>query len=265
MAAMVSDLDRARDRPIAPTGSKAWPVVPESASPVGMFAGAWALLSRLPELLEVHAQRGVPESVTKATVSSLGGVLGTHRQVTGRGGVGLFPLWGPPLRFRGTDFQIGRHSFTRAQLGFGDEVTGHVLMIHIPPIGPLDAVASEESIEAAGRYFAEWFPEEPVAAFVCTSWLLDPQLNEYLKNESNILRFQRRFDLLPYAQKADVHEGDREMMRLGLLLTPPATSLGPDDLARVPQDTTLQRAFVSHLQSGRHWHKRTGIRCLRRE
>jgi hypothetical protein len=186
--------------------------------------------------------------------------MGTHRQVTGRAGVGLFPLWGPPLRFRSADIEIGRHSFTRARLAFGEGDAGYGLMVHVPPIGPLDPIASAESLAAAEQYFPQWYPEEPVTMFSCTSWLLDPQLGEYLRPESNILRFQRRFTVLPQMPTDDPHEGDREMMRLGLHLTPPATSFGPEDLDRVPQETTLQRAFVTHLRSGRHWAARTGIR-----
>jgi hypothetical protein len=201
----------------------------------------------------------VPESVTVATVSALGGVMSTHRHLFGRPGVGLMPLWSPPLRFRGADHQIGRHSFTRAHLGLGDGVSGHVLMIHIPPIGPLDARASEESVADATRIFRECYPEEPLSAFVCTSWLLDPQLNEYLPAESNIIRFQRRFSMLPLLPSEDPSEGDRELMRLGLQVAPPSGAFELEDLDRIPQDTTLQRAFVHHLRSGRHWHIRTGI------
>jgi len=258
LGAMVTDLDRGMDQPVEANGFTSWPVL--TASPVGLFVAAWALLSRLPRLLDVHAQRGVPESISKASVSALGGVMGTHRDVTGQAGVGLFPLWGPPLRFRSADVQIGRHSFTRAQLALGDGPAGYGLMIHVPPIGPLDATASEESIAAAERYFAQWYPEEPVTVFSCTSWLLDPQLAEYLHPESNILQFQRRFTVLPQLPPDDPHEGDREMMRLGLHVAPPETSLEAEDLARVPRQTTLQRAFVSHLRSGRHWAIRTGVR-----
>jgi hypothetical protein len=260
LRAMAGDIDRGMDQAIEASGFKAWPVM--SDSPVGSFVAAWALLSRLPRLVDVHAQRGVPESITKASASSLGGVLSTHREVTGRAGVGLFPLWGPPLRFRSADIQIGRHSFTRAQLALGDGHSGYGLMIHVPPIGPLDPAASEESIAAAEQFFAQHYPEEPMTLFSCTSWLLDPQLREYLRPESNILRFQRRFALLPHLPSDDPHEGDREMMRLGLQLTPPETSFKPEDLDRIPQQSALQRAFVAHLRSGRHWATRTGIRLL---
>ena len=49
-----------------------------------LFAAAWALLANLSRLRELHAQHGVPESVTVATVSALGGVMGTRRHVFGR-------------------------------------------------------------------------------------------------------------------------------------------------------------------------------------
>ncbi|GAB3929462.1 hypothetical protein GCM10029976_029140 [Kribbella albertanoniae] len=259
-SALATNLEQNLEKPLPSTGHRAWPVVPESSTQVGMYAWAWALLSGLPRLLEVHARRGVPEAVTRATVGALGGVMGSHREIYGRSGVGLMPLWGPPLRFRGADYEIGRHSFTRTHLGLGDGVSGHLLMIHVPPIGPLDPTVSEQSITAAAQFFPQWYPNEPIYGFVCPSWLLDPQLAEYLPAESNILTFQRRFTILPLLPPSTPYEGDHELMRLALQLAPPEGPLTADDLARVPQDTTLQRAFVSHLSSGRHFHLRTGIR-----
>ncbi|WP_344841675.1 acyltransferase domain-containing protein [Kribbella ginsengisoli] len=259
-AALAESVVREMEMAVPSTGFEAWPAVPMESSAVGLFAGAWALLACVPRLVEVHARRGVPEAVTRATVSALGGVMSTHRQIFGRAGVGLIPLWSPPLRFRGTDFEIGRHAFTRAQLGIGDGVSGHVLMMHIPPTGRLDAQASEESVAQATRLFERCYPEEPVAAFVCHSWLLDPDLADYLSADSNIIRFQRRFDLLPQLPMKDPSEGDREMMRLGLHLSVPDDGpLTEDDLDRVPQETSLQRAFVSHLRAGEHWQLRTGV------
>ncbi|GAA1574939.1 MULTISPECIES: acyltransferase domain-containing protein [Kribbella] len=253
---LAAEVERDLGLAVPSTGFTSWPTVPEDASPTGLFAAAWALLANLPRLRELHAERGVPEEVTVATVSALGGVMGTHRHIHGRPGVGLMPLWSPPLRFRGADYEIGRHAFTRTHLGIGDGVSGHLLSLHIPPIGPLDAHESEASVAAAVEYFGRWYPEEPLAGIVCHSWLLDPQLGEYLRPDSNIIRFQSRFDLLPYLPPDDPTEGDRELMRLGLHLpTPP----GPLDLTVVPQDTTLRRAFVEHLQAGRHWHLRTGM------
>ena len=38
--------------------------------------------------------------------------------------------------------------------------------------------------------------------------------------------------------------------------------LTEDHLGRVPQETTLQRAFVAHLRAGCHWRKPTGVLWL---
>jgi hypothetical protein len=43
--------------------------------------------------------------------------------------------------------------------------------------------------DLAREFFGHHFPDEPVSHFVCHSWLLDPQLVEYLPERSNIVRF----------------------------------------------------------------------------
>ena len=259
----VAELRQRMDRPLDPLGYTAWPMVPEAAGPVGMFVYAWALLTVVPELLEVHQRRGIARGVTRDTVAALGEVMAAHFEVTGVRGVGLFPLWGPPQRVCGVDYTIGRHDFTRAELAFGDGVAGYGLQVHVPPSGPLIESESKASIERAEQFFAEHYPDQPISALVCKSWILDPQLAEYLTPDSNLIRFQHRFQLLPHVPLDDDSEGDREMMRLGLRLMVPADGpLADADLDRIPHTTTLHRAFVTHLRNGGHWHKRTGIQWL---
>lgn len=256
----VAELRSRMDQTLSANGYAAWPTAPEDSGPVGMFLYAWSLLAVVPEVLQLHRRRGIPESVSRDTLLDLGGVMSSHLEVTGQRGVGLFPLWGPPQSFCGLDYTIGRHSFTRAEIAFGDGVAGYSLLVHIPPYGPLREQDSRQSIDRAIRFFADHFSDQPIAALVCKSWILDPQLADYLEADSNLVRFQQRFQLLPRVPLDDDSEGDREMMRLGLQLTTPHEgALTDNDLDRVPQTTTLQRAFVRHIWSGRHWHIRTGI------
>ena len=220
----------------------------------------WSLLSVVPDLRDAHRRRGIAEQITHDTVVQLGAVIKAHHDVTGYRGLGLFPLWGPPQVICGRDFSIGRHDFTRSYLAFGDGPAGWALQVHIPPKGALVESESIASIAAAEDFFGTHFPDEPIAALVCKSWILDPQLADYLGPDSNLVRFQSRFTLLPHVPLDDVSEGDREMMRLGLQLTVPEEGpLTESDLARIPRTTTLSHAFVSHIRAGRHWHKRTGI------
>lgn len=260
LSATVAELHSRMDQPLPPHGYVAWPTLPSSSGPVGMFVYAWALLAIVPELVAVHRRRGVAETITRESLNDLGGVMKSHFEVTGHRGVGLFPLWGPPQSFCGADLQLGRLSYTRAQVAFGDGPAGWVLQVHIPPYGPLNTDEANASLDRALTFFPKHFPDEPVAAMVCISWMMDPQLQEYLPETSNLLAFQKRFRTIPLPARADVWEDDREMMRLALQLpTPDAGPLHEEHLARVPRDTSLQRAFVDHIRAGRHWHKPTGL------
>ncbi|HEY9292118.1 MAG TPA: acyltransferase domain-containing protein, partial [Microlunatus sp.] len=128
----VAELRSRMDQTLSADGFRAWPTVPRGSGTVGMFLYAWSLLSVVPDVLELHRHRGVPESVSRATLLDLGGVMNTHHQVTGKRGVGLFPLWGPPQSFSGINYTLGRHAFTRADLAIGG-VAGYALLVHIPP------------------------------------------------------------------------------------------------------------------------------------
>lgn len=55
----VAELRHRMDKPLPATGYTSWPTVPDNAGPVGMFVCAWALLTVVPDLIEVHRQRGI--------------------------------------------------------------------------------------------------------------------------------------------------------------------------------------------------------------
>ncbi|MEV4321145.1 hypothetical protein AB0J37_02835 [Microbispora rosea] len=106
------------------------------------------------------------------------------------------------------------------------------------------------SLDEARTFFPRHFPDERYTAFSCGSWLLDPQLRDYLPEDSNIVRFQRRFELEPYEEPEGL-DADVEVRRFVFpTLTTP--------LDRLPRRTVLQRAVVDHLKAGRHWYWRRG-------
>src|SRR5207253_659117 len=94
--------------------------------------------------------------------------------------------------------------------------------------------------------FGRHFPETPARIAVCTSWLLDEHLADYLPADSNVVRFGRRFALTGGS------EGDLDILQFvfGRLTMP--------DLAELPQRTALERAIVAHWRAGKHWRSRTG-------
>lgn len=214
-----------------------------------------AALSAVPHYLQWAADLGIPDAVVWATLSDLPRQIEVYRQVHGRYGFDD-GAW-LTLHLRGELFQLGRLQFHRTVSGW-DAATlqgtdcpiapgASVLGVHIPQSGPLDDGECEASFATARAFFARYFPDEPYAAATCGSWLLDPQLAEYLPAESNIVRFQRRFSLVP-----GMFPGDAAI--LGFVFH----RRGDVDLAELPQTTALERAYVTHLRAGRHWECRGG-------
>jgi len=155
--------------------------------------------------------------------------------------------------FRGGIFLLGRLQFNfwrvvfHPPAGAGFEKDDPCLGVHIPALGPLTPEVCDASFAQARTFFPEHFPERSDKVATCGSWLLDPQLAEYLPEDSNIIRFQRRFTPAP-----DWFEpGDDDVIRFvfGYL---------PDSIDDLPQTTTLERAAVAHIKSGRHWQVRNG-------
>lgn len=154
---------------------------------------------------------------------------------------------------RGDIYRLGRLQFNFSHLTFelGDpglpyERNEPALGVHIPATGPLHPEECEEAFEAARHFFPKHFPERPRRLMTCSSWLLDDQLGCYLSPSANILAFQRRFTLAPGSR-----DGDEDVLRF-VFGHVPATLDG------LVAQTSLERAVISHLRSGRHWAVRHG-------
>ena len=245
-------LERAYQTLIADMGGYAPLQLPGPAAgstPLGRYFFAFVYLAALADVRRFHSQRGIRDDISWATLSDLGRNLKRDRLLLGDGG--LRTSGWLTLHFRGSLYQLGRLQFNRTNVRAahvadafreGDPALG----IHIPESGPLTPEACNDSLARARPFFARHFPETPTRLAICTSWLLDPQLADYLAPDSNIVRFGRRFTLV-----GDGSDGDADVLRF--VFHRIASRI--DDL---PQRTTLERAIVAHLRAGRHWRNRTG-------
>jgi hypothetical protein len=239
-----------------------WPDLPATLGPTGDYFYPWALLSTLGPVRDFHRQRGIPDPVSWASLADLGQQLRVGRLVRRRGGLPA-PGW-LSLHFRGSIYQLGRLQFQRALVPLDriraalPEATGDLpaLSVHIPATGPMTPRLCDESFAQTPDFFGRYFPEEGYRHAVCTSWLLDPQLAEYLPEDSNIVRFQRRFQPVPADQRAPGANDDPAVLEF--VFRRQRAPLQAAELDRFPQDTTLHRAIVTHLRAGRHWYFRTG-------
>jgi GNAT-like C-terminal domain/N-acyltransferase N-terminal domain len=240
-----------------------WPDLRDALGGPGRYFYAYVFLAALEDIRGWHRQRGIPDDVSWATLADLGRQMALHRKMYGSGG--LDTQWWLVLHWRGALYQLGRLQFGPYRIASGtdssevwyeDDDAGRMgpgfrrgdpaLGVHIPETGPLSPAACNHSFAWARDFFAQHRPEDNYRIATCVSWLLDDQLEEYLPEDSNLVRFQRRFRLVPGAEENDV-EIFKFVFKSG---TPTTTG--------VPQRTTLERAIVEHLRAGRHWRVRTG-------
>ncbi len=143
------------------------------------------------------------------------------------------------LQFEITEFNADRYEKDGRTVRRGDRV----LSIHIPRVNaPFDPLSCSASIERARRFFAKKFGFCDLP-FVCSSWLLYPLNKQILPPTSNIVQFTDRFDILYVIDYPD----DKTPVYAFLFGVG-----GGVALSDLPRYSSLQRAYVEHLQKGGH-------------
>jgi hypothetical protein len=233
-----------------------WPHLAEGNGSAGRFLYVWVFLATLPAVRRYHSAQGIPDEASWEILAALGAQLDNHRALHGSGG--LHTQDWMTVHFRGLIYALGRLYFERIPIWFdagapaAHEATrpprqGDLsLGVHIPE-GRLTPESCDASFARARAFFPTHFPDEDYRYATCVSWVLDPQLEEYLSPATNIVRFQKRFTLLPAGEGSDNATVVQFVFRRPLA-----------DLDDLPQETTLQRAIVEHIRAGRHWRFRTG-------
>ncbi|GAB3418260.1 acyltransferase domain-containing protein [Flindersiella endophytica] len=228
-----------------------WPRCPAELGAEGRYLYAWTFLLCVPFTRDYHRDLGISDADSWAALACLGEQMGNHKARYGTGGLHTHDWL--THHFRGTVYPIGRLHFERLLINFdGSGSQGAprpgapALGLHIPT-GRLTPDACDDAIGRAQRFFATHFPHERFEYATCSSWVLDPQLAEYLDPDTNIMRFQRRFTLL------DDVGPDQNSTIVEFLFR-----RGIDELERLPRTTSLQRGVIDHITAGRTWHFRTG-------
>jgi len=118
-------------------------------------------------------------------------------------------------------------------LGPGDFAPG----LHIPAGGGMTLAVAGESLRQAQAFYRQYFPDRPVKAFVCASWIFNTQFEAALP-DSNLATFMRQLYLLPW------RSGGRD----GLFFIFGRDDGDPKDY---PRGNSMRRAMLDILASGR--------------
>jgi GNAT-like C-terminal domain/N-acyltransferase N-terminal domain len=244
----------------------------DNAEPLPSLPGSLALfpvhliLLTLDAIRGCHREFGIPDDISWETLSFVGRAMIAYRMSHHEAGINMTRWdW---LRFLGRLYEVGRlevipyrirthpkeagplfwyDEVASDQLGSGFRKGDPALSLHVPATDSLTPEACDASLRRMRMAFNGVYPGEPPRIATCTSWLLDDQLAEYLPADSNIMGFQRRFELVPGASDADE-----------AILHFVFGAKRAQDLAELPQRTKLERCVVRHLQRGHHWRMRTG-------
>lgn len=120
------------------------------------------------------------------------------------------------------------------------------LSIHIPSGADISPATMDRAVAAARKIVKERFPEHGSAMIYGASWVLDPILEEFLKESSNILKFAHRF--VRYPRKSESTHSMNLIFQKHY-----------DDYNQLPENTSLQRGLKKLLLSGRYIHFYHGI------
>ncbi len=150
-------------------------------------------------LSEKYERMGIPNEVLMDTLSDMPVWLCTWSDIKGELYLGETHWLAKHLSMK--LFKLGRlqfymgkakHAIPSKNILKNDDV----IEIHIPEGSPLDVDECKKSVEMAKEFFAKYFPDYKYKGFTCHAWLLDRNLDKYLKTESNILKFQNMFTIV---------------------------------------------------------------------
>jgi hypothetical protein len=194
-----------------------------------------ALIAAADDTRAYHRSRGISARISERSLSDLGQQTWVHRRTYGAFGLHTHHWLATP--FTGNLYWLGRLQFNLVR-----HAGEWVVSTHIPESGPLTPSLVDDSFRQASAFFLEHFPDYPTRLFHCGSWLLDPQLLEVLRPDSNMALFQRRWTL-----DGELGSGDGDAIFFVF------RRRGDVDLSTLPRDTSLQRAILDKLESGGHW------------
>lgn len=123
-----------------------------------------------------------------------------------------------------------------------------VISVHIPFGGSLSAEAVNSSISEAREFVETYFPDFPYKAFTCHSWMLNPELENLIGAESNIVKFGNRFNRISAKCTA-------EDVFYFIFLKPWGTKV---ELSELSENTRLEKSLKSHYLSGNFVHELYG-------
>ena len=126
-----------------------------------------------------------------------------------------------------------------------------LLKVHIPTGPKLTKESCDDAYRKAVELFPRCYPEHDFKGFVCNTWLLAPIMKTFLKEDSNIVKFQEPFHIFPAKNDApDV---------FWYVFKKTVQSAAEVNPAELPEGNSMQRGVKSLLLQGKFVHQFNGF------
>jgi len=178
---------------------------------------------------DLYRARGIGRDIFIATMKFSTRYLNEKKRTAGR--YAFTASWWFPRELALKEYRLGALEYEYAR-----ERQGRFIYLHIPSDADLSPESVDRSFAQFRQFTQTYYPDWQTVGWYCDSWLMSPALFHLLPEDSNILRFSRRFAL-------DTWDPDA----LGLSwVFPGHKQVGPD----LPEDTALQRNMKRWLLKG---------------
>lgn len=196
------------------------------------------------DFFEKGLEKGISEAILLETMKEIRRHAMNFNRDTKGEFIGIKQIKWAGIVISGRLYCLGRLEFEMMTTkkhweGHGVSPGDKVISIHIPGTGgPMSDEEVGASLKMAAEFFSKYFPDFDYKCYYCYSWLLDPTLKKLLKPESNIIKFQNRFDI------TEADESDE-----GLEIVFGSGTTYENVLTKNPE-TSLQKAAYEYIKNG---------------
>lgn len=202
------------------------------------------MIMLVPHLKELYTENGISEDVLRDSVADLKWKSAECKKVYSVWGI--FVGWWTIDFFKLKRFAFGRLQFNMGKFNADYNISGEAVKkediyidTHIPSGKPLNYEECQLSYKCAAEFYKNTFKGAPII-FGCNSWLLSTDNKKILSETSNILKFASDYEVLEQVKDEKSTDAWR-IFNVEKL---------PENLDDLPQNTSVQRAFVKWLKEG---------------
>lgn len=206
---------------------------------------------KMPEILKEiskdtlvkYKEKDISKEIYKETMTDIEIWTNDYKEKTGKIGIKEYEWVEKSLDLQ--VFKLGRLQFELDEVSSDFQKT--IIYVHIQSGSKLDYQKCQKSYKQAKEFYEKHYKIDPgTIKFICESWILNPQLKWLLPKQSNILKFQKDYEII----NKNLDDEQAEQRIFGEI---------KENKADYPEITTLQKNIKKALLEGKKFGSYKGM------